>query len=81
MDEDDHLAPIMSHNWEPDAFERPKKVNDLGDSLVNRTDRLESDVSNNNFQIEKLKNRAAWAEAIFWLWLAWVLIEFMSWLG
>ncbi len=78
--DDDHLDPLTSHNWEPDAFvrsSRRKDINDLGNSLVNRTDRLAAGIDNAEFDIEKLQNRVAFGEAIFWLWLAWVIIEVM----
>lgn len=80
MDEDDHLAPLMSHNWEPDAFVRSslRKSQDLVDNIINRTDRLESDISNNNFKIEKLQNRLVlWSQIIFWLGIALVIIGMM----
>lgn len=44
------------------AFDR--QIRELGDSMMNRTDRLASDTSHNNAEIEKLNSRATWVRNI-----------------
>jgi hypothetical protein len=50
---------MMMSNEQPGAT-LDRRIKDLGDSLVERTDRIASDIAHCNAQIEKLKARDLW---------------------
>jgi hypothetical protein len=54
------------------------QLRELGASLVERTDRLASDISHNNEQIEKLQSRVAWVAIISGL-VALVIVMRLLW--
>jgi hypothetical protein len=53
-----------------------QELNALGASLVNRTDRLASDISHNNAQIEKLQDKLLTSN-IFWaiILIGWMVLK------
>jgi len=53
-----------------------QELNALGTSLVNRTDRLASDISHNNAQIEKLQDKLLTSN-IFWaiILIGWMVLK------